>query len=184
MQRALFIDYVAGPAVGKSTLAALTFGEIKMRRKLAEWSTEVAKELVWAEEFDILNNQHEVSRKQYESFRSKADKVDFVVTDGSLIHALYYNRANPDNVCNVERTERDILKWHREFRHLVIYLEREPDAPYEQTGRIQNEQQALDVDRELIHIMNNHQIEFVRLPAGRDTVERVVEMALSNRLCF
>lgn len=178
---ALIIDFVAGPCVGKTTIAALTFGELKMKGQNVEWAPEVAKELVWAKKFDLLDNQHEVSRQQYESFRTKASQVDYIVTDGSLLLGLHYNKANTNNICQIDRTERDILGWYRQFRHLVIYLERDPNAPYEDVGRVHNKSEALDADRSFLTILEQNGIEHYKMPSNRDTVKRVVELAMLHK---
>lgn len=162
--------------IGKTTYAALLFGEMKLKGYKVEWAPEIAKELVWAKKFDLLDNQHEVSRQQYESFRHKADQVDYIITDGSLIHGLHYNRSNPNNICQIERTETDILTWFRKFRHLVIYLERDPSAEYDIVGRVHTHKEALEADREFIQILTKHQIPFVKLPANRNSITEILRI--------
>ncbi len=84
------------------------------------------KKLVWAKKFSVLDEQYYVSRKQYESLKDVYGKVEYVVTDGSLVHGLYYNRFNLNNVskleAKLEATERKILEYYDEFNNINIYL--------------------------------------------------------------
>lgn len=176
--KAIVIDFVGGACCGKSTMTALTFGELKILGEVAELCPEFAKELVWTKKYALLNNQHEVSRHQYENLKCISEQVDFVVTDGSLIHGLYYNRSNPNNVCQIDKTEQDILKWYKEFRHLVIYLERDPNAQYDIVGRVHSEEEARHADQALLKIMDVNGIKYVKMKSSRDTVSQVVKYAL------
>lgn len=153
------VNLVSGPGAGKSLDCALLFAELKLRGYVCEYAPEVAKQLVWQQRFDELDNQYHVSMQQYKLFKSMDGKVQFVITDGSLLHGLYYNRHNPTNVSNVDKTEEQILKWFREFNNIVLFLER-GDFHYEQAGRQQTEDQAKKIDGELRNILEYRMISY------------------------
>src|SRR6185436_20450855 len=132
------INFISGPGAGKSLMAFLLFAELKLHGYLVEYVPEYAKSLVWSERFDVLNEQYYVSRKQFESINRIYGKVQFVITDGPLIHGVYYNRSNPNNVSDVQKTETQILKWASSHKQMNIFLER-GEYKYEQAGREQNE---------------------------------------------
>ena len=52
------INLIGGPGIGKTTIASMLFANMKLQKKSVEFVQEYAKNLVWREEFDILNNQH------------------------------------------------------------------------------------------------------------------------------
>lgn len=174
MYKTTVVNLVAGPSVGKSLLAALLFAELKLKRHIVEYAAEYAKTLVWLEQFRILDNQHYVSTQQYELMKRMDGKVQYIVTDGSLLHGLYYNRANPTNVSNIEKTERQILDYFREFRNVVIVLKR-GNYEYEQAGRQQTEAEAIVVDAELRAILDRHGIEYREFDASPDALPAMIE---------
>ena len=53
----IIINFISGAGAGKSLMSALTFSELKMCHYNAELVQEYAKNLVWQEKFDELNNQ-------------------------------------------------------------------------------------------------------------------------------
>jgi len=90
------INIVAGPGVGKSTIAAIIYALLKKEK-------------------------YHTQKKLLKLYQNK---VKFIVTDGSLFHGIIYNKINPDNTSNIKKTEKAILKWWNEFNNIVIYLKR------------------------------------------------------------
>ena len=168
------INVVSGPGAGKTTICSLLFANLKLNHHNAEYVQEFAKTLVWKQEFDILNNQHYVSQSQYKLVKSISGAVDYIITDGSLLHGLYYNRFNDDNMSNVEKTEKSIIKWFNEFDNIVIFLER-GEFEYEQAGRIQNYKTACNIDVELEKILNEKNIVYKKIVSDIKNIDDMIE---------
>jgi tRNA uridine 5-carbamoylmethylation protein Kti12 len=163
-RKTIVVNLIGGPSSGKTTLAAYLFYKLKIRGKLVEFVPEVAKGFVWRGQFDVLNNQHYVSTEQYNMLMSLDGKVDIIVTDGSLLHGLYYNRINVDNTSNVDKTEQMILANFAKFRNINIFVER-GDYPYETSGRYQMEGEARQIDAVLKHLLDKKKIEYTSISA-------------------
>lgn len=175
-KKTLVVGFISGPGGGKSTHTAELFTELKKLRVNCELAQEYAKTLVWQGQFDELNNQYAVSMKQYNLLKSMDGKVDIIVTDGSLLHGLYYNRyGNPDNVSNIDKTEQMILEKFHEFNNFVLFLER-GDFEYEQAGRIQNEEQAKEIDKKLLEILDTHNISYEKIKIDSD--DKIKQLAI------
>ena len=168
------INLISGPGNGKSTLSYLICFVLKILQFKVELVQEFAKTLVWAEDFETLNNQHFVSQRQYRRMRDIDGKVDFVVTDGCILHGLYYNRYNNDNLSNVSKTEQAILSWYHQFQNINIFLER-GDFPYEQVGRIQSHVEALEIDRKLLEILNEYAIPYLTCQSDQRNLEMILD---------
>jgi hypothetical protein len=167
------INIIAGPSAGKTTMAALIFAELKIRGYIVEYVQEYAKKLVWLQDFETLNNQHYVSTQQYKLLRSIYGKVDFIVTDGSLLHGLYYNKL-ADNLSNPQKTHNKILEYYSEFNNVNIFLTR-GEFDYEQAGRIQNESAAKQIDVDLKEILNAEKIEYAVYKSDKNSVNEIID---------
>lgn len=178
------INIIGGPGTGKTTICSLVFGNLKIKRYNIEYVQEYAKNLVWRKDLDTLNNQYHVSKSQYDIFDQLSDSVDYIITDGSLLHGLYYNRTNPDNTSNIEKTERKILEWFNQFLNLTIFLERNPNVEYQQSGRLQSKNQAIIVDQELKKILDHYKIKYQSIELKnnyQETVDQIIEIVEKHK---
>lgn len=155
-------------------MAALLFAHLKMKGYVVELVSEVAKTLVWQGKFTELNNQYHVTNSQYKLFKSMSGKVEFIVTDGSLLHGLYYNRYNKDNVSDVVKTDQYIRKCFNEFNNIVIFLER-GDFKYEQSGRLQNESEAKLIDVILANLLQDYHVPYKVMKLKGSNVDEFIE---------
>lgn len=155
------INFFSGPGSGKSTLAAELFVYLKKQNKNVEYLQEYAKKLVWTKKFEILNNQHLVTYKYYESIKAIAsvEEIEYIILDSSLLNGLWYNRNNLDNLSNIEKTEKLIFQYYNEFDNVNFFINRGKYS-YNTNGRMQTESQALAIDSGLRDILEHHKIEY------------------------
>lgn len=175
------INIIGGPGIGKTTISALLFANLKIKGYICEYVQEFAKKLVWLKDYDTLNNQFFVSREQYNLLKQIDGQVDFLITDGPLIHGIYYNKYNKDNNSNVDKVENFILNSINKFNNINIVLER-VNRDYEKEGRIQTEQEAKDIDVILKHILRTNNFTFSSFQAEPNEIEKIADeiIKLSN----
>lgn len=159
MVKTFVVNIFGGPGIGKTTIATLLFAQLKLRGHIVEYIQEYPKFLVWTKQFEKLNNQYFVSQKQYNLLKQIDGNVEFIVTDGPIVQALYYNKFNQDNISNVDKTEKMILKCFSQFNNINIFLER-GNFNYEPQGRIQTEDEAKEIDIILKSMMEKNNIDF------------------------
>ena len=161
MTKTYIINLIGGPGIGKSTLSALIYAKLKINKNkyTVEYVQEYAKQLVWMQEFDILNNQYYVTQRQYKLLKQMTGKVDFVITDGPIIQGLYYNLHNQDNISDKDKTQQFILQSNSQFNNINIFLNRGP-YEYESQGRLQSEEEAKEIDVILKHLLKQNNVEF------------------------
>ncbi|ARF09975.1 AAA domain protein [Indivirus ILV1] len=177
MKKTFVINFISGPSSGKTTLSALLFAKLKLKKKYSvEYVQEYAKHLVWTKQFDILNNQYYVTQYQYKLLKQMNGVVDFIITDGPLIQGMYYNMHNRDNISNVEKTEKYIVDCHSEFNNINIFLSR-GNYEYETQGRLQNEEEAKEIDVILKHLLKQKHIDFIIFDANADdtNINKIIE---------
>lgn len=176
-RKTYLINLISGPNGGKSTMAALLFVKLKIKGNVVEYIQEYAKNLVWAKDFDTLNNQYHVTTQQYKQFSQMNGHVDFIVTDGTILHGLYYNRHNKDNTSNIEKTDKLILDCHKKFNNINIFLNR-GNFKYEQQGRIQNEKEAKQIDVILKHMLDQEKIPYQEFVSDVKNVGQMIDYIL------
>lgn len=169
------INMLSGPGSGKSTLAAELFVEMKKQGYKVEYLQEYAKKLVWQKNFDMLNNQHLVSYKYFQSILAMKGCVDFIILDSSLLNGLWYNRNNPDNLSNIGKTEDLIIRYYQEFNNINFFIHR-GNYQYENAGRIQTESEAIKIDNQLMEILNEKGIEYYPVNMSEaNIIHRILE---------
>ncbi len=171
------INLVSGPSCGKSVMSALIFAELKSMHKSAELVQEFAKQLVWTEQFEELNNQYHVSMTQYRWLKAVDGKVDYIVTDSPLLLGLLYNRIYPTNVSNVQKTEEMILSKMSEFDNIYIFLERS-DYPFERHGRVHTESQSHEIDDQLKSLMDSMGLQYLSVKSSKTSISKIIDYVL------
>ncbi len=67
-----------------------------------------------------------------------------------------------------------VIKYFHSFDNLNIFLEREKQ--YNTNGRLQTEDQAKQIDKELTTIVNNNCSNLAKIPATRENISKIVEL--------
>lgn len=174
------INLIGGPSVGKSVCAGLIFAELKIQRWTTEYVQEYVKHLVWGGDLETIKNQYFVSTQQYKLLKNVDGKVDFIVTDGSLIHGLYYNRMFKDNVSNVEKTDAKIREYINHFTNIFIFLEK-GDFPFETEGRLHSYEESVQINKDLQKLLDDMNVPYLRVKSDKSNIPMMLHYILDQR---
>ena len=169
------INFVGGSGCGKSLMSALTFAELKMNHFTAEYIQEYAKTLVWEKRFEDLDNQYQVSTIQYKMIKAVDGRVDYIICDSGLIVGIFYNRYNITNICDVKKTEKMLLSKMNDMNNIYIYLERNLEFPFENAGRIQDEEESKQIDilfKNLLHELN---LPYLSVISSKNSIPQIID---------
>lgn len=169
------VNFIAGPGVGKSVMTSLVFAKLKINGHNSEIVPEYAKQLVWTEEFELLNNQYHVSYYQNKLLKALDGKTNMIITDGCLLHGLVYNMINPDNTSDKDKTKKAILDWFNDYKNINIYLERNPNIRYEEAGRMQDLEEAIHVDNLLKYQLFDNNIEYKSFESSEENLPNILK---------
>lgn len=141
-RKTLVINLFAGPGAGKTTSALELTAELKKRGFDVEYVPEYAKELVYAEDFEALADQEKVTSEQYARLARLKGKTDVIVTDSPILLGRVYGAGKISD----EFAEK-IVGWYNGFDNYNLEVTR--PATYQQTGRVENREQAVERDKQI-----------------------------------
>jgi nicotinamide riboside kinase len=179
MKKTKVVNLIGAPSVGKSVFAGLIFAELKMKNYVTEYIQEYAKHLVWMEDYETIKNQYYISAQQYKILKSVNTKVDIIVTDGALLHGIYYNRTYKDNVSNIEKTEEKIKEYINEFENIYIFLER-GEFKYEKEGRLHTYEESIKISKEIKELLKELNIVYLEVKSDKSNLSEMIDYIIKN----
>lgn len=138
------INLVGGPCCGKSTTAAGLFHQMKLKTdRKVEIVTEVIKDYVYDQNQGAMNDQVLITAQQNHRLKRLDGKVDFIISDASLLNGVIYNEFYGDSKNISTQLSIDLYKEYDD--NIVFLLPRKPE--YDQYGRTQTFEEAKKIDR-------------------------------------
>ena len=138
MKNTLIVNLFGGAGIGKSTLMARIFSELKIQGYDCEMVTEFAKDLVWEKRNETFKDELYIFAKQNHRLFRVNGKVDIIVTDRPLLLTNAYNQDDKE-LCNL------CLKTFNQYNNLNFLLKRQ--TVYQENGRNQSEEEAMQIDK-------------------------------------
>jgi hypothetical protein len=159
----IIVNLFGGPGSGKSTTATGVFSALKQQDISCEYVNEFAKEVVWEDTTQLLNNQIFIFAEQLRRQLRLVGKVDYVITDSPiLLSCVYFDywKTKDKFFTSVykEKTLRYFLETFLQFKNVNWIINR--NKPYQQAGRIQTLKEAEKVDADIRHWLDYHMFEY------------------------
>lgn len=150
----LVINAFGGPGAGKSTACFHIVEELKKLGYVVEYVSEYAKDLVWEENYELLDgseeHQLEILKEQLHRIDRLYGKVDFIVTDASiLLNAVYNKELTPE----YEEMLEHLNAQYDNFNFLV-----QRDGKFEEEGRIHSYEESIAKDKEVGQMMQRYNL--------------------------
>lgn len=163
------INFFAGPGAGKSSMAYLVAGMLKFMDVGTEIATEFAKDMVWRNDVNILQNQAYVFAKQYERLWKLKGKVKYIITDSPILLSLQYQTANePKSFTEF------VLDKFNEFNNINFFIKRV--KKYNPSGRLQTEEESRNIDENVKALLENHGYKYTTIEGTIEGAHKVVEL--------
>lgn len=148
---ATVINLFGGAGVGKSTQASLLFYHLKCLGYSVELVNEYVKEHIWSERTDVLRSPTDIKQdyifaKQHKKQYILEGKVDYIITDSPLMLSAFYHIK--DDL--YQYFEQYVLGCFNRFNNINLFLTRNLNIPYDENGRLQNKDGAMQIDAEMI----------------------------------
>ena len=162
------INLYGGPCCGKSTVAAGLFYELKCAGFECELTGEYAKDIVWDENLEVLNNQPFIFGQQLHRIWRLNNKVEIIVCDSPILLSIIYSKENS------ELFEEFIVEQHNKYNNINFILDR--SVKYDNIGRNETEEEAIKLDNKLIDIMKKYNISYTNVIGDSKTkVDKILK---------
>lgn len=171
-KKLIVVNFFGGPGCGKSTTAAYLFGDMKCNNYKVELIHEVAKDFVWEEWSHIFGEQDWIFAHQHRLTRRLiGHDIDYAVVDSSILLSLFYM---PDDFPQSFRPfVRDVFD---SYNNINIFLDRNPNLPYVQAGRNEDEQQAILIDQRIRQYFKETNTPHYNVLAGKTAAMECLEI--------
>lgn len=170
----LNINFFAGPGVGKSTIAAELFSVLKRQHKNVELITEYAKEVTYRGDNNTLKDQLYLLGKQHNKlFRLLHHNVDILIHDSPFIMGINY--AQDDGYLPIDKFKELALQLFNNYNNINIFLQRNPQVKYQQLGRNQSLQEAIEMDVKIQNFLNTNDIPFKIINVDTDCLNNIIK---------
>lgn len=148
----IVINLFAGPGSGKSTTCAGIFAKLKLAGINCEMALEYAKDKVWENSHEVLDDQIYVFGKQLHRIFRLKDKVEVVITDSPLLLSILYDKTENPYLRDL------VLDQFGKFDNRNYFIHRDTD--YNPKGRLQTESEAKEIDKVLINLLNRFEVDY------------------------
>lgn len=177
------INFFGGPGVGKSTIAAELFVTLKKKQLEVELVTEYAKDLVYEERYNVLEDQIYILAKQNRRLlRLLHTGIDFVITDSPILMGVEYYRQNGGTSSNFISLAKEVFD---SYDNLNFLLRRNSELEYKGVGRLQKSvEEAREIDTEIHDLLKEFKIPYrwcvVNKHDQDELIQKVVEVVLGE----
>lgn len=148
------INLFGEPGAGKSTAAMDITARLKRKGINAEYVSEFAKDKVYENNGEVFKHQEYLFGKQSFKMGRVRDKVQVMVVDSPLILCVVYNN---DKTLG-EDFNSTVLNVFNSYDNRSYLLTRK--HTYEDEGRFQNEEEALEVRKQIINALDTMNITY------------------------
>jgi hypothetical protein len=169
------INAFGGPGAGKSTASLGIAEELKKLGYVAEYIPEYAKELVWDENWDMLDgseeHQFKILQEQMKRMDRLIGKVDFIITDAPILLNQIYHR---ELTLEYEQMLQELYNQYDNFNFIV---QRDTNN-FENIGRIHNLDESLSKDNEVKIMLDKYELYYGVY--NHNSVNKVISNAIKT----
>jgi len=166
------INFFGGPGIGKSTQACGLYTEMKRNHMSVEYTYEFPKEVAWEGNISQLKDQFFITANQHRNISRLYGKVEYIIVDSPIILGCFYEQRYgkdyPASIYNIAGLSKFLWKLFKKYNNINILLTRNNET-YDPNGRLQNLQEAQEIDDDIKHTLLINSIPFAEFPVGTNT---------------
>jgi len=166
------INLFGGPGIGKSTQASGLFTEMKRSHLSVEYTYEFPKEVAWEGNISQLRDQFFITANQHRNISRLYGKVDYIIVDSPIILGCFYEQrygdGYPASYYGMSGLSNFLWNLFKQYDNINILLKRNNET-YDPNGRIQDLQEAQEIDEDIKQTLLINNIPFVEFDVNTNT---------------
>jgi hypothetical protein len=166
------INLFGGPGIGKSTQASGLFTEMKRNHMSVEYTYEFPKEVAWEGNISQLKDQFFITANQHRNISRLYGKVDYIIVDSPIILGCFYEQRYGEGypASHYGKSGLSNFLWNlfKQYDNINILLKRNNET-YDPNGRIQDLQEAEEIDEDIRQTLLINNIPFVEFDVNTNT---------------
>ena len=166
------INLFGGPGIGKSTQASGLFTEMKRHHMSVEYTYEFPKEVAWEGNISQLKDQFFITANQHRNISRLYGKVDYIIVDSPIILGCFYEQrygdGYPASFYSMSFFDKFLWTLFNQYDNINILLNRNNET-YDPNGRIQNLEEAKEIDEDIKETLLVNNIPFSEFNVGPNT---------------
>lgn len=171
------INLLGTAGVGKSTVMGFLYGKMKEKGYNVEMASEWVKHHgIYEARKSIFLEQDYIFAQQHRKLRRLLGHVDVAVTDSPLILGLIYQ---PD--WYPKSFGKYVLDVFDTYNNINFFIRRKT-FDYKEAGRVQNEQESKEKEKQLEKLLKRHKIPFMDIDNLNDFGNVVAQAILEETL--
>ncbi len=179
------INFFGGPGIGKSTQASGLFTEMKKHHMNVEYTYEFPKEVAWEGNISQLKDQFFITANQHRNISRLYGKVEYIIVDSPIILGCFYEQrygeGYPASFYGVTGLSKFLWKLFDQYNNINILLTRNNET-YDPTGRLQNLQEAQEIDTDIKETLEINSIPFTEFVVGTNTAVDIFNYITKNNI--
>jgi thymidylate kinase len=185
MKTRKIICLYGGPGCGKSVVCAGLYYHLKIMGYECEMNREYIKEWAWEKRSHKSGDQSYFFAKMARKERIYIDnKLDFIITDSPLILCHFYGMKF-DKFEQLTNTSLSMLKNHHQYcieaGYKVDHFLLKRTARYSPAGRYQTEEQAKEIDLELLQMLEEMKVKYHTVDADLNCVLNIINILKDDK---
>ena len=179
------INLFGGPGIGKSTQASGLFTEMKKHHMRVEYTYEFPKEVAWEGNVSQLRDQFFITANQHRNISRLYGKVDYIIVDSPIVLGCFYEQRYgndyPASFYGMSGLSNFLWKLFKQYDNINILLKRNNET-YDPNGRLQNLQEAQEIDEDIRQTLLINNIPFNEFIVGTNTAVDIFKYITQNEL--
>lgn len=165
----LVINAYGGPGSGKSTTCLHLVAELKKIGYKAEYVSEYAKELVYDNNYELLDgsleHQIDILLEQNKRVERLVGNVDFIVSDSPIFLSPIYVKEQNDDFTKL------VKELDSHYNTFTFFVERNKDD-FKTEGRIHNLDESIVIDEKIKTMLSDNNIYYGKY--NHNTVDKII----------
>jgi hypothetical protein len=166
------INLFGGPGIGKSTQASGLFTEMKKHHMSVEYTYEFPKEVAWEGNVSQLKDQFFITANQHRNISRLYGKVEYIIVDSPIILGCFYEQryggGYPASIYGTSGLSKFLWNLFKQYENINILLTRNNET-YDPNGRLQDLQEAIEIDNDIRETLLVNSIPFAEFNVGINT---------------